>query len=160
MGLLDRWTKRKQKETLEKADENKPQKKAVVSAEEKKDKPAKQVKKEVAKNKDEEKADGKQSASKLREQSNGILIRPLVTEKAAIAQSANKYSFLVSNKANKIAIKNVIKKIYKVSPVAVNVLNVQGKVVRFGRSVGRRSDFRKAIVTLKKGDTIVVHEGV
>jgi len=53
-----------------------------------------------------------------------------------------------------------VEELYGTKPERVNVINVQGKVMRFGRSMGRRSDFKKAIVTLPSGKTINLHEGV
>lgn len=88
-----------------------------------------------------------------------IVLRPLVTEKMAIEASKNKYGFLVNRIATKKDIKEAIEEIYKVKPVAVNVVNVQGKVVYRGRVAGKRSDYKKAIVTLASGQTIT-QEGV
>lgn len=88
-----------------------------------------------------------------------IVLRPLVTEKMAIEAGKNKYGFLVSRTATKKDIKNAVEEIYKVKPVAINVANIQGKFVYRGRVAGKRSDFKKAIVTLASGQTIT-HEGV
>lgn len=90
-----------------------------------------------------------------------VVVRPLVTEKAAHSQSSTgTYSFIVTSSANKIQIAKAVEELYGVKPVAVRVANVQGKVMRYGRSAGKRSDFKKAMVTLKKGDSITIHEGV
>lgn len=89
-----------------------------------------------------------------------VIIRPLVTEKAAAEQGAGKYAFLVARGANKIGIKQAVKNLYGVDATAVNIINAQGKRMRSGQVAGKRSDFKKAIVTLKKGQTITVHEGV
>ena len=90
-----------------------------------------------------------------------VIIRPMVTEKSATAQSANRtYSFVVERSANKTQIAAAVKELYGVKPVAVNVVNVQGHRVRFGKGSGRRSDYKKAMVTLKEGDSITIHEGV
>jgi len=91
---------------------------------------------------------------------NYLIIRPIVTEKSAVAQSQNKYSFIVDKRANKSEIKIAIKEIFGVLPLSVNLINVEGKIRRFGRVKGRRQDYKKAIVTLPKGKTISVHEGV
>jgi large subunit ribosomal protein L23 len=50
--------------------------------------------------------------------------------------------------------------VYKVKPLSVNIVKVKGKKVSRGRISGRRKDFKKAVVTLKKGETISVYEGV
>lgn len=89
-----------------------------------------------------------------------ILIRPLITEKATNLSNENKYIFEVSGDANKIEIKKAIKNVYGVRPISINIVNVRGKQVRFGRTMGRTKDRKKAIVTLKKGEKIEVYEGV
>lgn len=91
---------------------------------------------------------------------SGIIVRPLVTEKAAIIAHAGQYSFLVAPHANRVAIRSAIKAMYGVLPESVNIQRVRGKFVRFGRATGQRSDWKKAIVTLPKGKTIDVYEGV
>lgn len=89
-----------------------------------------------------------------------VVLHPLVTEKAAVLVSANKYVFAVQNSANKIQVKEAVKALYNVDPISVNMVNVEGKRKRTGRGLGRRSDFKKAIVTLKSGQSIAIHEGV
>jgi large subunit ribosomal protein L23 len=89
-----------------------------------------------------------------------VLVSPLVTEKATNLGAENKYVFIVSNGANKIAVKKAIQAVYGVTPVSVNIANAIGKRVARGRIKGQRSDWRKAIVTLKKGETIKIYEGV
>lgn len=92
--------------------------------------------------------------------SNRLLIKPLITEKAAVAQALNKYSFVVSLSANKETVKKAIKEIYGVEPKSVNMINVEGKTVRRGRQTGKRGDYKKAVITLPKGKSISIHEGV
>ncbi len=89
-----------------------------------------------------------------------VIVRPLVTEKAAILASANTYAFVVKNGANKVEVGVAIQQMYGVKPARVNIQNVEGKSKRFGRSTGKRSDWKKALVTLPDGKTINVHEGV
>ncbi|MFA5127752.1 MAG: 50S ribosomal protein L23 [Patescibacteria group bacterium] len=86
--------------------------------------------------------------------------KPLITEKSAVAQSLNKYSFVVSNSANKADVKRAIKEMYNVEPIAINIVNMEGKATRRGAVTGRRGDYKKAVVTLPKGKTIAIHEGV
>lgn len=170
MGLLDRWSKKGETERLEKTSDKKTTVKTEEKTEEKKaptskakkttakttaKKPTKTVAAEVV----SETAQAK-PAAKAKKFINAILLKALVTEKSAIGQSHNKYSFIIKNNANKAVVTKAVFDEYGVKPVKVNVVNVQGKAVRYGRSQGKRSDYKKAIVTLPKGKTIVIHEGV
>ncbi len=89
-----------------------------------------------------------------------IIIRPLLTEKSNSLKEKGKFSFKVSPKANKIQIKDAIQMLYNVTPVTCSVMNVKGKKKRQGRFIGKTSSWRKAIVSLKQGDTIPIFEGV
>jgi large subunit ribosomal protein L23 len=87
----------------------------------------------------------------------GVLKRPLFTEKNdRLKERYNKYAFEVDIQANKIEIRQAVERIFGVSVVKVNTMRVHGKIKRRGRSVGRRPDWKKAIVTLKEGDTIPI----
>lgn len=83
-----------------------------------------------------------------------ILIRPLITEKSTQLMEEGKYVFVVAKKANKIEIAKAVAEIFKVKVADVNTVNVNGKVKRMGRFVGKRSDYKKAIVKLAPGETI------
>ena len=83
-----------------------------------------------------------------------ILIRPLITEKSTQLMEEGKYVFVVAKKANKIEIAKAVAEIFKVKVAKVNTLNVTGKVKRMGRFVGKRSDYKKAIVKLAPGEMI------
>ena len=90
-----------------------------------------------------------------------VIIRPLLTEKnAALKENDNRVVFEVAPDANKIEIKKAVEEAFQVSVKSVNVLNVRGKLKRLGRNMGRRRDWKKAIVTLKEGSTIEFFEGV
>jgi len=89
-----------------------------------------------------------------------ILVKPLVTEKAANLGSLNQYAFVVSDSANKIDVAKAIFEVYGVKPEKVNIIKVKGKVVSRGKITGKRKDFKKALVSLKKGDSISIYEGV
>ena len=91
---------------------------------------------------------------------HGVLKRPLVTEKISNMGMYNQYAFCVSSKANKIQIKKAVETYYKVKPVRVNIVNVRGKSVRWGRTQGKTKGWKKAIVTLRAGDKIELYEGV
>lgn len=153
MGLLDRWRKKKTTEQLKQVQvEEKNSKKQVVKESEIKTKAAKKIKTDE-KGKTETKA-------VYSEVGYRVLLRPLITEKAAVMESLNKYTFAVHRLANKFQIKQAIKEVYGVAPMAVQVINAPGKKVRFGKHQGRRSDYKKAIVTLPVGKSISIHEGV
>lgn len=89
-----------------------------------------------------------------------ILIKPLITEKAANLGAENKYVFEVGIGANKIEISKAIDEVYGIKPVSVNIINMQGKKVRSGRYYGKRKSWKKAIVKLPAGKTIDIYEGV
>ena len=83
-----------------------------------------------------------------------ILVRPVVTEKSNELISDNKYTFFVNKDANKIQIKEAVEKMFKVDVEKVRTLIVKPKKRRVGRHQGFTSTKKKAIVTLKDGQTI------
>ena len=83
-----------------------------------------------------------------------IIKAPVITEKSQIAKSEGKYTFKVDPKATKLEIKDAIEKIFKVKVESVNTVNVHPKKKRVGKYTGMTSKYKKAIVTLKKGETI------
>jgi len=84
-----------------------------------------------------------------------ILSAPVVSEKAAIvADTSNQFVFKVAKSATKLQIKNAVELMFDVKVESVRVLNVKGKVKRFGRTLGRRSDWKKAYVKLQSGHNI------
>ena len=87
-----------------------------------------------------------------------ILIRPLITERTPQLMAEGKYVFVVAKAANKIEISKAVSDIFKVKVESVNTVNVLGKVKRMGRSIGKRSDYKKAIVKLAAGETIEFFE--
>lgn len=89
-----------------------------------------------------------------------IIIKPVVTEKSIGLMENNKYVFKVALSANKIEIKKAVEEIFKVKVVDVNTVRVKGKEKRMGRSVGRTSDYKKAIVQLAAGESIEIFEGL
>ena len=89
-----------------------------------------------------------------------IIIKPVVTEKSIGLMENNKYVFKVALSANKIEIKKAVEEIFKVKVVDVNTVRVKGKEKRMGRSVGKTSDYKKAIVQLAEGDSIEIFEGL
>ena len=89
-----------------------------------------------------------------------IISHPLISEKATDMAQFNKYVFAVPPTVNKSEIKEKIFSIYGVKPVKVNILYKEGKMVRHGRQVGKKKNFKKAIITLAPGAKIEVYEGV
>lgn len=89
-----------------------------------------------------------------------ILIRPIITEKTSQMMQENKYTFQVPLDSNKVEIRQAIEAIWKVKVEKVNTLRVLGKTKRMGRFVGKRSDYKKAIVKLAAGQTIPLFEGM
>ena len=88
-----------------------------------------------------------------------ILIKPIITEKAeALSESLNQYSFIVNKKANKIEIKKAIEAMYSVNVSAVNTMIMPAKArvrnTKSGLQKGRVSSFKKAIITLARGEEI------
>ena len=82
------------------------------------------------------------------------LLHPYVSEKATRLESINQYMFKVTRSANKPEVKKAIQNRYKVTVVAVNMINMPSKKRTVGRHVGTKAGFRKAIVTLAEGQTI------
>jgi large subunit ribosomal protein L23 len=87
-----------------------------------------------------------------------VIIRPIVSEKSYAGLEANRYTFLVHPDANKTEIKEAIQKIWNVRVLGVNTLNRKGKVKKQRLVTGRRSDEKRAIVTLAAGDSIEIFE--
>jgi len=85
---------------------------------------------------------------------SNFILRPVISEKSFAAEEAGKYIFHVAAAANKDLIKKEIESLFKVEVKNVNIINVPGKLKRVGRIFGKRSDVRKAIVTIKKGQEI------
>ncbi|HEX9453864.1 MAG TPA: 50S ribosomal protein L23 [Candidatus Binatia bacterium] len=84
-----------------------------------------------------------------------IIQAPLISEKGtALAESANQFLFRVRPDANKIEVMQAVETLFKVKVTNVRMARYLGKVRRVGRSMGRRSDWKKAYVTLKEGDKI------
>ncbi|MDP3955867.1 MAG: 50S ribosomal protein L23 [bacterium] len=88
---------------------------------------------------------------------NDILLSPHVTEKSvrASARAGERvYTFKVHAQTNKQEVKKAIASVYGVTPIAVNMVKIPAKKVRRGRKVGSKSGYKKALVMLKKGETI------
>ncbi len=84
-----------------------------------------------------------------------IIKKPHVTEKTSLGTSAsNAITIVVDRDSNKIEIKKAVESLFKVDVVSVRTINVAGKTKRFGRTYGKRQNWKKAYVTLKEGQTV------
>ena len=89
-----------------------------------------------------------------------IIKRPLITEKTSVQKEiANQLTFEVDRRANRIEIKRAIETAFKVRVASVKTMQVKGKVKRRGRNLGKRRDWKKAVVTLMPGERIDFFEG-
>ena len=88
------------------------------------------------------------------------IVRPLITEKSSAAyQDRGEYTFQVHPDATKPQIRSAIEQLFGVKVTGVWTSNVRGKEKRMGKTVGHRPNWKKAIVTLRDGDTIEIFEG-
>jgi large subunit ribosomal protein L23 len=93
-----------------------------------------------------------------------IILRPVISEKSMDLTSQSKYTFAVADGANKLQIKEAVEELFKVTVVNVNVLNTKAKEKSRNRGRGRQAGYtsawKKAVVTVKSGDSIEFFEGV
>ncbi len=89
-----------------------------------------------------------------------LIRRPVVTEKSTLGGEHNQVTFRVPLDASKPEIKAAVESLFKVKVKKVNTLRQQGKVKRFRGQIGKRSDFKKAMVTLEAGHSIDVTTGI
>lgn len=89
-----------------------------------------------------------------------LILAPVITEKSTMGSEHNQVTFKVPLDASKPEIKAAVEGLFKVKVEAVNTVVVKGKTKRFRGTIGRRSDYKKAIVTLAEGSTIDVTTGV
>jgi large subunit ribosomal protein L23 len=89
-----------------------------------------------------------------------VIKGPIITEKLdAARESLRQYAFIVDLRASKHDVENAVRSLFKVNVEAVRTSIVRGKMKRVGRSMGQRSNYKKAIVTLREGDKIELFEG-
>ncbi|MGE0645149.1 MAG: 50S ribosomal protein L23 [Nitrospira sp.] len=88
-----------------------------------------------------------------------VLLQPLLTEKiTGLREKSNTVGFVVHPEANRVQIKQAVETLLKVKVEKVNLMNVRGKVKRLGRFSGKRSDWKKAFVTLREGEKLEMYE--
>ncbi len=83
-----------------------------------------------------------------------VLLRPVITEKSMTETNTGRYTFAVMKDASKLEIAQAVAEAFKVDVLAVNTSTVKGKSRRVGKRVGKKSDWKKAIVTLAAGQRI------
>jgi large subunit ribosomal protein L23 len=83
-----------------------------------------------------------------------VLLRPVITERSMSETNNGRYTFVVADDATKQEIASAVAESFKVDVVAVNTIKVHGKKRRLGRKIGQRPDWKKAIVTIAKGQKI------
>ena len=91
--------------------------------------------------------------------SRDIVIRPIITERGTDSMAIGRYTFEVTIGANKHQIKKAVEDLFKVHVIDVNTMIIKGKVRGFGRFSGKRKDWKKAVVSLREGDSIPLFEG-
>ncbi len=84
-----------------------------------------------------------------------VILSGIVTERSMEIIDDNKYTFRVAKRANKAEIKDAVEKIFGVQVASVNTVNMLGKTKRVGNKIGKRSDWKKAIVKLKEGSKTI-----
>jgi len=90
---------------------------------------------------------------------NEVLLAPVVSEKSYSLITDRKYTFKVHKDAHKTQVRQAVEELFEVKVQAVNIVKVQAKPKRRGRSVGMRPGWKKAIVQLREGHTIEIFEG-
>lgn len=90
---------------------------------------------------------------------NGLILTPKISEKAINLAEQGRYVFEVPTSTNKVEVARAVESVFKVKVTDVNMMITKGKLKRFRQIKGKRRDIKKAIVTLKKGDTIKLFEG-
>jgi large subunit ribosomal protein L23 len=158
MTLFDRFKKRQTKKPSNKdeAFAHAARGKGAAAAEA----PQPVVRREESKEREEKKPAAAPEADERASSFSGMLLKPHVSEKAAVLADAGIYVFDVPVSANKIEIAKAVEATYKVKVEKVRTQRGMGKLVRRGRVRGRRNAWKKALVELKKGQTITLVEGV
>ncbi len=95
----------------------------------------------------------------ITEKHYNVILSPVITEKSTLISEHNQVAFKVAIDATKADIKSAVEALFKVKVTGVNTMRVKGKVKRFRGHLGKRSDWKKAIVTLAEGQSIDVTTG-
>lgn len=146
MGIFDRFRRKVTKERLAELGAKEAASKAAITK--RTDAKATDAKKDAVKK--ETKKDSRAKTGNA----HRVLIHPLMTEKVSFVNAMGQYAFAVSVDATKPQVRAAIRDVYGVLPAKVNIMNYDGKAVRYGRTTGRTKDWKKAYVLLKKGATL------
>ena len=98
----------------------------------------------------------KKTTTEDKKEVSKLIIAPRVTEKASMQSNQNAFTFVVRGEATKLSLRDEIKKDYKVTPLAINITNIPRQWTFIRGKIGHKQGFKKAIVFLKKGDTIAL----
>lgn len=79
-----------------------------------------------------------------------MIIKPVITEKSMAAMAENKYTFIVHPTANKVQIKKAVEEVFNVKVEDVKTMRIEGKTKRVGVHIGKRADYKKAVIVLAK----------
>lgn len=85
-----------------------------------------------------------------------VIKKPILTEKSFVGHANGVYTFIVDKKANKVTIKKTFEEIFQTQVDSVRTMNCDGKEKRMGKFVGKTNAYKKAIITLKDGQTLDV----
>lgn len=154
MGLLDRFTSKKGK--AQAAPKGAPKVDRVEAKEQAKKESFRRVPAEKKEDAPVEKKASAVSAESRQATGNSyrVLLGAVVTEKSARLEQGSQYVFMIAPTATKKLVSEAVQKVYGVKPVAVNIVNLPGKWVRYGRSTGKQPPRRKAVITVPMGKKI------
>lgn len=158
MGIFDKWTKKTKDEQLAASTASSDTTKGAKEEGAKTTKAAKEMETLTEAAHTPALVNGNGEGAPLRAQE--ILLRAHITEKAAADEGKSVYTFVVPIFANKYMVKMAVKQMFGLMPVAVRMINRAGKQVRFGRSIGHRSNRKIARVYMKEGEVLSIHKGV
>lgn len=153
MGLLDRFRTKQKQDQLKAISKS-----AIERPQEKRKRESAQPRKEKAEKKSTEAPSQLPARMGTTPNANAVLMCQIVTEKSTAAESGRHYTFEVSRTATKTDVARAVRSLYNVRPTDVRIQRYDGKRVRYGRHVGQRRAWKKAIVTVAKGQSITVSE--
>ncbi len=157
MGIFDKIIGKKEEE---KKTAEEPKKISGGKSKKQEDKKEKPIQKKVSEKPKKAKPTGKRKSKKEDNIAHNIIFEQLISEKSTILGAQNKYVFKVRKDASKFQVKEAVEGYYAVTVTSVNTIKISPKKRIHGRTIGYKKGFKKAIVTLREGDTITAAEGV